>query len=147
MTDPIEQAKNSFIKAEPVMAAHGAAAVIGYAATELVTHGVISTTQASSLTQQVVPAATAVAIIGLGWLVRHVVSPAASFAERVEAEVKARLGGVQLTQVPVVDDGSTAATLASWNQIADEFVAPPPVQPPADPGAPEDTVPSPAAAN
>jgi hypothetical protein len=108
----ISNAENSFIKAEPVIAAHGAAAVVGYILTALVTHGVITTDQASTVTQQVVPATTALFLLALGWLVRHLVSPAAKQAERVETAVAERLGA------PVV-----AEITAAWDAIAPPVAA------------------------
>lgn len=79
------------VKDEPVLAAHGAAAAVGATVTALVTHDVITKVQASSLTQTVLPLATAGALLLLGVIVRAVVSPAAKFADRVEAAVQARL--------------------------------------------------------
>ena len=67
--------EDSFVKAEPVIAAHGAASVVAYTLGLLVTHGVVSHTQASALTEQVVPAVAAGLTIGLGVLVRRFVTP------------------------------------------------------------------------
>lgn len=109
-------AKNKFISSEPVIAAHAAAAVVGYVLTALVTHGVITSDRASALTQQVLPAVTAVVLVGLGWLVRRAVSPAAKFADQVEAEVQKRLGGVP---AQLLDDGAVAQMIASWDTPAE----------------------------
>lgn len=87
-------AENAFIKAEPVIAAHAAAAVLGYVGTLLVTHGVITHDQASALTQQVLPAVVAGLLVVLGVVVRRFVAPAALFAQRVEDEVQRRLEAV-----------------------------------------------------
>lgn len=91
--DPVAEAQGSFVKAEPVLAAHLAAAVVFYTLTLLVTRHVITTTEASALTQQVLPGAVALATLLLGFINRHFVTPAAKFAEKVEAEVEARLTG------------------------------------------------------
>lgn len=103
----IQDAESSLIKAEPVIAAHAGAAVVGYAGTLLVTHGVITNDQASVLTQEVLPAVVAGLLVLLGVIVRRFVSPAALFAQRVEEEVQARLKAELVTRVVA---GSTYAT-------------------------------------
>lgn len=100
-TDPVVKAENSFIKAEPVLAGHAGAAVLGYVGTLLVTHGVVTHSQASALTQQVLPAVVSLLLVGLGFLVRRFVTPTAKVAERVEAEVSKRL-----TTVPLLPEGA-----------------------------------------
>lgn len=94
----IQDAENDFVKAEPVIAAHAGAAILGYIGTLLVTHGVITGDQASALTQQVLPAVVAGLVMLLGIAVRRVVSPAAAFAQRVEEEVQNRLSQAAVTQ-------------------------------------------------
>jgi len=95
-------ASNSLVKAEPVIAAHLAAASVGYVLTLLVTHGVISSTQASAVAQQTISFATAVLIAGLGFLVRRFVTPSAKVQALIDAEV-ARLGtGLDLAPDPSV---------------------------------------------
>ena len=71
-----EDAYDSFVKREPVLAASLAGSGIGWVLTFLVVHGVITSTQASSLTQAVLPAATAGILTGFGLVVRRFVSPA-----------------------------------------------------------------------
>jgi len=87
----VTDAENTFVKAEPVIAAHAAAAILGYVGTLLVTHGVITHDQASALTQQVLPAVVAGLLVLFGVVVRRFVAPAALFAQRVEDEVQKRL--------------------------------------------------------
>lgn len=89
MTQPA--GKSAFIKTEPVIAAHLAAAVVAYVLTSLVTRHVITDVQSSALTQQVLPAVTSALLLILGFLIRRVVSPAARFAEQVEAALQDRL--------------------------------------------------------
>lgn len=87
MTDIGSKFQSDFVRNEPVIAAHAAAAVVGFVLTALATHGVISTVAASQLTQQIIPPVTALMLLLLGWLVRHFVTPAAKLADRVDAEV------------------------------------------------------------
>lgn len=87
----ITDVQNRFVQAEPVIAAHAGAAILGYVGTLLVTHGVITHDQASALTQQVMPAVVAGLLVVLGVVVRRFVAPAALFAQRVEDEVQKRL--------------------------------------------------------
>lgn len=75
MTSP---STSSFVKREPVIAAHLAAAVVGYVLAALVTHHVLGSATASALTQQLVPAVASGLLIALGFLVRHFVEPAAA---------------------------------------------------------------------
>lgn len=93
----IQDAENTFVKAEPVIAAHAAAAILGYVGTLLVTHGVITHDQAPALTQQVLPAVVAGLLMLFGVVVRRFVAPAALFAQRVEEEVQKRLEGAAAT--------------------------------------------------
>lgn len=104
----ITDAENTFVKAEPVIAAHAGAAILGYAGTLLVTHGVITHDQASALTQQVLPAVVAGLLALLGVVVRRFVAPAAAFAQRVEEEVQNRLDAMLLP--------STAAPTAALSR-------------------------------
>lgn len=90
-SNPIDSLVAKFVKAEPAIAASGAAAVVGYALTALTTHGVISGVRASSLSQALIPPSTAVMLLVLGFVLRRVVMPAAAAAERIEAEVAKRL--------------------------------------------------------
>lgn len=118
MSDPFQNVSGSFVKAEPVIAAHTAAAVVGYVLSLLVTHGVISGVHASAVTQQTVSIVTAGLIMLLGVLVRRFVSPAAAFAGRVEHAVAVRLGvpvaaPVAAPAVPAAPDVSAAPTPAA----------------------------------
>jgi hypothetical protein len=85
VSDP--KASNSLTQAEPIIAAHLAAAGVGYVLTLLVTHGVISSTQASAVAQQAISFATAVLVAGLGFLVRRFVTPNSKVQALVDAEV------------------------------------------------------------
>lgn len=75
MTSP---STSSFVKREPVIAAHLAAAVVGYVLAALVTHHVLGSATASALTQQLVPAVASGLLVALGFLVRHFVEPASA---------------------------------------------------------------------
>lgn len=86
------KAKNSLAQAEPIIAAHLSAAGVGYVLTLLVTHGVISSTQASAVAQQAISFATAVLVAGLGFLVRRFVTPNSKVQELIDAEVARRTG-------------------------------------------------------
>jgi len=90
------------ISYEPVMVTGVVKAVTGAVLAFLVTHGVITSTQASSLTQVVVTAAVPVATLGLAWVVRKFVTPVAKLANQVQD----KLDGV--VAAPAVDI-STAA--------------------------------------
>lgn len=70
----------SLLSNEPVLAAHAAGAVISYVLTLLVTHGVISTTSASSLTQDLAPPVAALFLFVIGLVVRRFVTPVAKLA-------------------------------------------------------------------
>jgi hypothetical protein len=74
----------SITKDEPVLVGSASAALVGAVLTALVTHGVITDTQASGLTQTVVPLVTAGLIAGLGVLLRRFVSPASKVRAIVE---------------------------------------------------------------
>jgi hypothetical protein len=74
----------SITKDEPVLVGSASAALVGAVLTALVTHGVITDTQASGLTQTVVPLVTAGLIAGLGVLLRRFVSPASKVKAIVE---------------------------------------------------------------
>jgi hypothetical protein len=91
------KAGNSLVQAEPIIAAHLAAAGVGYVLTLLVTHGVISSTQSSAVAQQAISFATAVLLAGLGFLVRRFVTPTSKVQALVDAEV------ARLTQAVVPD--------------------------------------------
>lgn len=86
MTAPVVK-PDSIVKAEPLIAAHLAAASVGYVLTLLVTHGVIGSTESSAVAQQAISGATALILAGLGFLVRRFVTPNAKVAALVEAEV------------------------------------------------------------
>lgn len=101
MTDPVQNVENSFVKAEPAVAAHLSSAVVGYVVTFLVLHGVVTSTQSSAVTQVVAPLVASVLLVALGFLVRRVVSPVAKFAERVEAAAKARVTAPVAPPAPV----------------------------------------------
>jgi hypothetical protein len=68
---------STLVKDEPVLVAHGAAAVLGWVGTLLVTHGIITGDQASATTQTILPFVVAFAILVLGVIVRRFVTPAA----------------------------------------------------------------------
>jgi hypothetical protein len=95
---------NPLIQAEPVIAAHLAAAGVGYVLTLLVTHGVISSTQSSAVAQQAISFATAVLIAGLGFLVRRFVTPSAKVQALIDAELAklAPASGLDLAPDPSV---------------------------------------------
>ena len=80
---------------EPVLVGHYVAALIGVAATFLVSHGVITGHQASSLVQSLAPAATGVALTALGWVTRRYVSPAWKVAEAEASRV-----GLNISALP-----------------------------------------------
>ena len=71
---------------EPVLVTSAAGAVVSYALTALVTHGVITHTVASTLTQQLVPGVAAALMIGLGALTRRLVAPEAKVRHLLEVE-------------------------------------------------------------
>jgi len=93
-------ADNSLLKAEPIIAAHLAAAAVGYVLTLLVTHGVISSTQASAVAQQAISFATAVLIAGLGFLVRRFVTPTSKVQALVDAELAKAQSVAALDSLP-----------------------------------------------
>jgi hypothetical protein len=76
----------SITKDEPVLIGSLVAAAVGWVLSFLVTQGIITDTQASSLTQTVVPIATAALTTLLGLLLRHFVSPAAKVVDVLERE-------------------------------------------------------------
>jgi hypothetical protein len=125
MSNPVEKIKNSLVSSEPVMAAHAAAAVVGYVLTFLVTHDVITNVQATALTSEIMPGAVALALLLLGWGVRFLVTPASKLAEKVEAEVQKRLGLTAEPVAPVVPTAPVAPV--------DATVLPAPVPPVSEP--------------
>ena len=69
---------------EPVLALSAAGAIVSYVLSALVTHHVIGSVTASTLTQQVVPIVSAVLVLLLGFVTRMLVSPAAKVAHVLE---------------------------------------------------------------
>jgi hypothetical protein len=127
MTNPFEKLKNRFIAAEPAIAVSAGGAVVGYVMTALTTHGVITGVQATHLSQAVVPPVVSGFVLVLGWLTRQVVSPAATFAARVQAEVQKRLEqmGAAAPSAPAplsINPGELAKAV-----VADVELDPPPV--------------------
>lgn len=61
---------------EPVLLVSAVTAGLGLLGTELVTHGVITETQASSLTKSVLPPVVAALVLLAGWAIRRLVTPA-----------------------------------------------------------------------
>jgi hypothetical protein len=66
----------TIVKDEPVLVTHLVAAILAWVGTFLVTHGILTNTQADALTQAVLPFVVAALIAGLGVVVRHFVTPA-----------------------------------------------------------------------
>lgn len=83
----------SLLKREPVIAATVAGTVVTDVIEVLVTHGVLTSVQASPLTQAVLPIVTSAVLLGLGLVARSVVVPAFKVALRIEAAVEKRVGG------------------------------------------------------
>lgn len=76
LEEAAEKQYTGFLAKEPVVAAHLAAAAVGYVLTLLVTHGVITNTQASATAQQAIPLAAAALITAMGFVIRQFVTPA-----------------------------------------------------------------------
>lgn len=91
MTNPLKSAQAGFTKNYPVLALHLSASVVAYVLTLLVTRHVITGTQASVLSQQLLPLVSAAFVALLGFAATRLVYPAFAFAERIEAEVQKRL--------------------------------------------------------
>lgn len=68
-------------KKEPVLVSSGVTAAVGYVGSLLVLSGAISNTQASAVTETVVPTIVMWALALIGFIVRQFVSPAAVKAE------------------------------------------------------------------
>jgi hypothetical protein len=68
-------------KKEPVLVTHAVAAVLAWLATFLVTHGVITSTHASALVQEILPTVAAAVLMAQAVIVRRFVSPAVDKAE------------------------------------------------------------------
>jgi hypothetical protein len=75
----------SITKDEPVLILSAAGAVVAWLLGLLVTHGVLSDTQASSLTQVIVPAVAGVIVLVIGFFTRRLVSPAAKVKAVLES--------------------------------------------------------------
>ena len=60
---------------EPALVASAAGAIVAYVLGLLVTHGVLTATQASAVTQQVAPMVASLLVMGLGALIRTRVTP------------------------------------------------------------------------
>ncbi len=124
MSNYVSTSENSFIKAEPVLARHLVAALAAAIVAFLVTHGVITATQASVVTQVVVSGGTAVVTIGLAFLNRVAVTPAVKFGETVEAAVDSKLSGLfkpaVLNTWDVPAAGSPAADAEASGDSEDE---------------------------
>lgn len=97
MTNPLKSAQAGFTKNYPVLALHLSASVVAYVLTLLVTRHVITGTQASVLSQQLLPLVSAAFVALLGFAATRLVYPAFAFAERIEAEVQKRLSGLVAT--------------------------------------------------
>lgn len=89
-----EQTYTSFAKREPAVLAHLLAGPLAGAFTFLITHGVISATQASQATQWISTSGVTAAIVVQGFLVRRFVAPAWKVAEHQLEHVAGSLGGV-----------------------------------------------------
>jgi len=75
------------ISYEPVLTSAVVKAVVGAVLAFLVTHGVITSTQASGLTQTVVTVVVPGATLAFAWVVRKFVTPVAKLADRVQDKV------------------------------------------------------------
>lgn len=71
---------------EPVLVVAGATSALAYVGTQLVAHGVITDTQASSATQAVLPFAVMAVPVLLGLFIRRLVTPARKAAALLERE-------------------------------------------------------------
>lgn len=71
-------------KEEPVAAAFVGTATVGAVLDFSVTHGWVTSTQASSLTQVATTAATFVVVSALGFVVRKFVTPVAKLANKID---------------------------------------------------------------
>lgn len=91
MTNPLKSAQASFTKAYPLIALHLAGSVVAYVVTLLVTRHVVTNTQASVLSQQLLPLVAAAFVAALGFIGTKLVYPVFAFLERIEAEVQKRL--------------------------------------------------------
>ena len=85
MSNPLSKSE------EPVMLVTGALAVVNYAIQALVDHGVITATQASADTKEIVPVVTSAIILGAGALVRRFVKPMSKVVKSAE-EVASKAG-------------------------------------------------------
>lgn len=111
MTNPVNN--GSLLSNEPVLAAHAAGAVVAYVFSELVTHGVLTTTSASNLTQLVVPPVSALFLVLLGLFVRHFVTPAAKVAAALTAATPAAVDAG-----PVIDVAAQAEATPAPGSVA-----------------------------
>lgn len=98
----VEAEYSSFLKREPVVLAHLISGPLAGVASLLVTHGVITSTQATSATQQAVAYAITVAIALQGFLIRRFVKPAWKSTSALAAPVI--MHGVGLSDVSEVSD-------------------------------------------
>lgn len=137
-----EQTYTSFAKREPAVLAHLLAGPLAGAFTFLITHGVISATQASQATQWISTSGVTAAIVVQGFLVRRFVAPAWKVAEHQLEHVAGSLGGVSFEDA-IAEAPAPAPVPTAW-----ELGTPPDelAQPDSKPALPPAPAPAPASA-
>lgn len=113
----------NYFKREPVWASMVSLAATSWVGTWLVTRGLLSNTQASSLTQAVAPAVAAGVLLAAGLLLREVVSPVWA---KVEPAVESWVGEKMPAELPAVK--AVAADVSAAFAEAERYGATVPVE-------------------